>query len=66
MIRISEHTNYCYVCKEEVLGDKKTEIDKRVYVCSQRCLIHHHKLLCELTMKLKLIRDKPKTPTPEG
>lgn len=69
MIRISDYVTDCYVCKQEVVSEKKFNEfrrDKDIYVCSKDCLARYNKVVIELNEKINNKHKKKLTTTPEG
>ena len=69
MIRISDYVTDCYVCKQEVVSEKKFNDFKRdrdIYVCSKDCLARYAKIVTELKTKLSNKSKIKLTTTPEG
>ncbi len=66
MTPIPDNINFCYVCRDRIVFENNTEVDKKIYVCSMKCFSKYYDLLSELTKKLSQIKHRSKTPTPEG
>ncbi len=68
MIRISEHIDQCYSCREDIVSEKKFNEfrrDKQIYVCSKECMNKFRILMDELMKNIKPIKKKKTTNSPE-